>query len=336
MSEGFKSLSDLPECDNLKDKRINESNQKLSSKDLDEFYVWDFFEIEDPDVKSFLKWNLDACKKTTEKKLKVLREIYNENNDELIDTDLTEIEDISNSIDLQKSEMSYVKIDWYTEKSWEITHEVEKGETLWEIIQKIYWYTKWSEIAEEIEKAKAYNLSKWIVLSDKVKEGQNISLFIEDIDEVSNRLAERQEDERIERATSNQIKLKELEESRENQKWNEIWKSFFKAEIKDEWFKLSLVPYSWELNSEAYDIYSNMKNTRWTQVIWQYRNRNWVIEDIILWDNRWKNIYMELDGSYRWDDIDSWKIDSISSQEELEVVMIKLLKLYEKENREEI
>jgi hypothetical protein len=91
--------------------------------------------------------------------------------------------------------------------------------------------------------------------------------------------------------------------------------------------------YSWELNSDAYDIYSNMKNTRWTQVIGQYRNRNWEVENIILWDNRWKNIYMELDGSYRWDDIDSWRIDDISSQKKLETVMVELLKTYEKENR---
>jgi hypothetical protein len=79
-----------------------------------------------------------------------------------------------------------------------------------------------------------------------------------------------------------------------------------------------------------------MKNTKWMQIIGQYRNRNWVIEDIILGDNRWKNIYMELDDSYRWDDIDSWRIDDISSQVELEDIMVELLKKYEKENRENI
>jgi hypothetical protein len=336
MSEQFRTLSDLPECDNLKESKIQESKNKLWLQDFDEINAWDFSDIDDSDVKGFLKWNMDACKDTTQKKLIVLRNIYNENQEWQVNPEISKEEHNQNMLDLKKWSLVWFNIEWYTEKSWEITHLVAKGQTLWEVIQITYWYTKWSEIAVEIEKAKAYNLSKWVVLNDNVKEWQKINLFIEDIDEVSKRLADRQEEERIERAKNNQIELKKLEESRVNNEWNKIWKSFFKAEIKEEWFKLSLAPYSWELNSDAYEIYSNMKDTRWTQKIGQYRNSNWEIEDIILWDNKWKNIYMELDGSYRWDDIDSWKIDSISSQQELESVMKNLLKKYEKENREDI
>jgi hypothetical protein len=92
--------------------------------------------------------------------------------------------------------------------------------------------------------------------------------------------------------------------------------------------------FSWELQSDAFDVYKSMKDTKWVQVIWKYRDKNWEKKDIILWDNRWKNIYMELDGSYTWDDIDSWTIDNISSQQELESLMVKLLDLYKRENRE--
>jgi hypothetical protein len=100
--------------------------------------------------------------------------------------------------------------------------------------------------------------------------------------------------------------------------------------------KLDNNKFSWELNIDAYEIFQNMKNTKWVQVIWKYRNKDWEVKNIILWDNNGKNIYMELDDSYIWDDIDSWRIDSISSQQELEKIMKKLLKKYETENREEI
>lgn len=212
-----------------------------------------------------------------------------------------------------------------TEKlAWQITYIVEEGENLWMIIQKEFGYKKWSEISKKLQEVYKINQA----LTEKVYPWQEIQLPIDDIDEYTDRKFERWYKQRS-------AELKQIETDRMNklsELQNAEWKvSMFQFIPEGFENRLDNNLYSWKLNRDAYEVYKNMKNTKGVQIIGQYRNRNWEVEDIILWDNKWKNIYMELDGSYSWDDIDSWKIDNISSQEKLEKVMVKLLKKYEKE-----
>jgi hypothetical protein len=296
--------------------------------------VWDFSDIDDSDVSGFLKWNIDACKKSTEEELIILRNIFNENQiPEGIDE--ISIEKHNQNIkDLEESSISNLESERYTENNWVVTHEVLAWETLGEIVGEIYWFTKRSEIKQQIIRVKAYNYEKWITLTDTIDKWQKINFPIDDIEIVSKRLAEVDEQNRLKKALENQKELEKLENQRTD-KQSEEENSFFKAEILDTWPKLSLAPFSGELSPDALEVYKGMKSTKWSQVIGQYRNKDGEVEDIILCDNKWKNIYMELDGSYTWDDIDGGIIDNIWSEEELEKVMVKLLKTYEKENRED-
>lgn len=210
--------------------------------------------------------------------------------------------------------------------SWEITYIVQEWENLWMIIQSEYGLDKWSEISKKLKEV--YKINKW--LTDKIYPWQEIQLPIEDADEYVDRKFERtyQKNSQILQRIENQ-RLEKI-----NNLQNAEWKvPMFQFQSQDFENRLDNSLFSWELQNDAFDIYKSMKDTKWVQVIWKYRDKNWEKKDIILWDNRWKNIYMELDGSYTWDDIDSWTIDNISSQQELESVMIKLLDLYKRENR---
>lgn len=216
---------------------------------------------------------------------------------------------------------------------WDIVYTVKKWDSLWNIAKNIVWYSEDWDILKKTNDIKLLNN----LTSDRIFPWMQLKLWIITEVEMDMYIAK----EQLLSICSNKQVLKNIEIDNQNKlKKNRSTQEGiplinWSNNIDELWWKLSLDLYSWELNSDAYEIYSNMKDTRWTQKIGQYRNSNWKIEDIILWDNKWKNIYMELNKSYRFDDIDSWRIDSISSQEELEDVMKGLLKIYEKENRED-
>ena len=306
MSEKFTPLSDLLECDDLEKSKKNH----LNISDFSRFELWKFDEIEDSDLQWELKRVEEACKESSTNRLMLLQEMSA--SEKLLYKDE---KNISNNNELISGEIIYT-----VEKKWE---------TLWEIIQKIYGLEKWSVIAKKLKEVYSNNI--W--LTENIQPWDKIILKINDTDEYIKRQLQIWQDTRDK-------DLKNIEEARlqnisELNNVDSNKTPIITAELDTSKYQLDNNKFSWALNNDAFEIFKNMKNTKWEQVIWKYRNKDWEVENIVLWDNKWKNIYMELDDSYTWDDIDSWKIDNISSQEELENIMKKLLKKYETENREE-
>jgi hypothetical protein len=290
MENWYLSHEDLPKIQNC---WVNDAN-------IDNF----MFDLDDPDYQLMMTWlqheKIDMYCKTHQSIFELKKSLWFD----------------------QYINDSHNEILW-----WEITYIVEEGDNLWKILQREYWFKKWSEISKKLQEI--YKLNPW--LTSKIHPWQEIQLPIDDIDEYVDRKFERgynRRSEELERIENERInKVHELQSNE--------WKDpMFQFQPEDFENRLDNNLYSWELQSDAFDVYTNMKNTKWTQVIWKYRNKDWEVKDIILWDNRWKNIYMELNWSYILHDIDSWVIDNISSHQELESVMVKLLDLYERENRE--
>lgn len=212
---------------------------------------------------------------------------------------------------------------------WEITYTVNQWDTLWKIIKNIYWLNNWSEISQKL--SNIYYLNPW--LTENIKPWDEIKLAIEDTQWYIDRTYKKWNIAWVNHKKEDSKIIVTPQDWEEN---NIIHKpKIITAQFVEKINELGYDKFSWELNIEAFEIFKNMKNTRWKQIIWTYRDKNWELKNIVLKDIKWKNIYMELDKSYKWNDIDSWNIDSIQSKEELEKVLKKLLETYEIQNRED-
>lgn len=313
MDENFRPLSDLPECSSKEEDIINDDKKKWEDISVYRFELWKITDIYDRDLQKEVQRN-NACKDSFDQRLYLLEEISNHEN---------EFEDI-----LEKNNRILKTIN--TTIEWHDTYPIKEGDTLSEIIADEYGLDNWPDIAKKMQLVLKYNNENWNRLNLKIITWKNILLPIMDSDSYVSKKINKGYEKRS-------IVIKKIEDKHDAvntniENKNSKIPSLIKAELTwelENW--LDNNKYSWELNSNAYEIYQNLRNTRWEQIIWTYRNKDWEEKNIVLWDNHGENIYMELDESYRWDDISEDKIDDIESFDDLKEVMKKLLKKYEQE-----